>query len=65
MANQNSPAGVALPRVAKIDTDNIFKTAYRMARPIQFDGVLFNTGDCVEFNDKNIEHLFIKNNYIV
>lgn len=51
-------------RVAKIAEDQATKDSYRMARPIKFDGVLFNKGDAVEFNDPDILKLFLKNNYI-
>ena len=51
-------------RVSKIDKADEQHTNYQMLRPVEFDGEMFNTGDLVEFQDAQIEHLFLKNNYI-
>lgn len=40
------------------------KHSYRMQRTIKFDGVVLVKDQEVSFADKDIEHLFLKNNYI-
>lgn len=41
------------------------KHSYKMTRTIKFNEILYEKGQQVEFSDKNIEKMFLRNNYIV
>lgn len=41
------------------------KSSYKMTRTIRFNGLLYEKGKQVEFSNKNIEKMFLKNNYII
>lgn len=41
------------------------KNSYKMARTIKFNGISYKKDEQVEFDDKNIEKMFLKNNYII
>jgi len=48
-----------MPKIFKSDAG-----PYIMQRTIVFEGEKFEEGEAVDFNDKGIEGLFIKNNYV-
>lgn len=53
-----------MAKITKLDPVSAPANSYRMTRPINFEGVLFNENDAVEFADEGLLKLFIRNNYI-
>lgn len=39
--------------------------SYKMTRTVRFNNILYEKGKQVEFTNKNIEKMFLQNNYII
>ncbi len=50
--------------VFPIDEENADKNAYRIRRPVRYKSFLFVKGQAVGFDDKEVEAIFIKKNYV-
>jgi hypothetical protein len=50
--------------VFPIEEENADKNAYRIKRPVRYKNVLFAKDQAVGFDDKEVEAIFIKKNYV-